>query len=54
MDNLINALQGQVDCQAVNQTCRTSTEESKGYSTLALLDAYEKDVYIERLWEDLY
>lgn len=54
MDNLINALRGQVDCRAVNQTCRTSTEESKGYSTLALLDAYEKDVYIERLWEDLY
>ena len=54
MDNLINALQGQVDCRAVNQTYRTSTEESKVSSTLALLDAYEKDVYIERLWEDLY
>lgn len=54
MDNLINASLVQDVCQVVNQTCRTSTEESKGYSTLALLDAYEKDVYLERLWEDLY
>lgn len=54
MVNSINVLQEQVDCQVVNQTCKTSTVESKSYSTLALLDAYEKDVYIERLWEDLY
>lgn len=54
MDNLINASLVQVDCRAVNQTCRTSTEESKVSSILALLDAYEKDVYLERLWEDLY
>ena len=54
MDNLINASLVQDVCQVVNQTCRTSTEESKVSSILALLDAYEKDVYIERLWEDLY
>ena len=45
MDNSINVLLEQVDCQAVSQTCRTSMEELKDYSTRDLLDAWGKVDY---------
>lgn len=52
MDNLINVLHEQDDSQVVGQTSKTSTEESKYYSTLDLLDAYEKEWwYEEQCWK---
>lgn len=54
MDNLTNVLLEQDDSLVADQTYKTLMEKSKNYSTLDLLDSYEKDVYIERQWEDLY
>lgn len=54
MDNLTNVLLEQDDSQAVDQTSKTSMEKSKSYSTVDLLDPYEKEFWYEEQLRNLH
>ena len=54
MDNLTNVLQEQDDSQVADQTSKTLTEESKSYSTVDLLDPYEKEFWYEEHIRNLH